>query len=180
MWGRVAQVGLVALATAVVSVANVQAGPLAVPDKLKVPPHNVQLLKMPATGVQIYVCKPRTDDPNAFAWTFKAPQAVLYNDLGEKVGTHYAGPTWEGNDGSKVVGEVLERVDAPAAGAIPWLLLVAKSHDGAGAFSTITYIQRLDTVGGVAPTSGCDRSTVDTERAVEYRATYVFYYVDAR
>jgi hypothetical protein len=91
------------------------------------------------------------------------------------VGGHYAGPTWEANDGSKVVGEVVERANAAGPGAIPWLLLKARSNDGPGAFRTVTYVQRLETAGGVAPTEGCHQSAAGAERAVEYGATYTFY-----
>ena len=61
-------------------------------------------------------------------------------------------------------------------GAIPWLLLKARSNDGSGIFSTITYVQRLQTAGGVAPAEGCDRSDPGAERAIPYTAVYAFYY----
>ena len=176
MWRRVAQACLMMSALIVTPVVGAQTAPMAVPDNLKVPEQNVMLLEAYASGAQIYVCKARADDPNTFEWTFKAPEAELRNDAGEKIGKHYAGPTWEGNDGSKVMGEAVANAKAPDASAIPWLLLRAKAHDGAGAFSTVTYVQRLDTVGGVAPTDGCERSAANTERPVEYTATYVFSY----
>jgi hypothetical protein len=167
---------LTLVAIAAVPVVGAQTGPIITPDNLKVPSEHVLLFKTFATGTQIYTCKARTDDPNTFEWTFKAPEAELWNDIGEKVGKHYAGPSWEGNDGSKLVGEVVERANAPDPGAIPWLLLKAKANDGAGVFSTMTYIQRLETVGGMAPTEGCDRLAADAERAVEYTAIYAFFY----
>ena len=180
MWKRVAPAYLALFALAAASVVGVQAGTMGIPDNLEAPRPNVQLLKAQATGVQVYVCKARADDPNAFEWTFKAPIAELWNERGEKVGTLYAGPTWEGNDGSKVVGEVVERANAPVPEAIPWLLLKAKSNAGAGAFSTVTYVQRLDTAGGVAPADGCDQARAGTEREVGSMATYAYYYGAAR
>jgi hypothetical protein len=176
MWKRVGKIGLLLLSLTVASTSSVQADPTATPVNLMVPAQNVLLFKTSATGTQIYVCKAKADDSSAFEWAFKAPDAELWNDLGEKVGTHYAGPVWEGNDGSKVTAEVVERANAPETGAIPWLLLKAKSHDGAGVFSSITYVQRLETVGGVAPTETCNQPAVGTERAVEYSATYAFFY----
>ena len=92
------------------------------------------------------------------------------------VGKHFAGPTWQGQDGSAVIGAVLERAAAPDAGAIPWLLLEAKDHQGSGAFSTITHVQRLDTIGGVAPSEGCDEAHAGEEVRAPYEATYVFFY----
>ena len=93
--------------------------------------------------------------------------------------THFAGPTWQGNDGSAVVAEVVAREDAPSGDAIPWLLLEAKSHTGSGGFSTTTYIQRLDTSGGIAPDEGCDAAHANAEARVPYEATYAFYYPSA-
>ncbi len=175
---------LLALATAVAlatsTAADAQPHRPAVPENLQVPSQNVLLFKTMATGVQVYVCKPKADNADAFEWTFKAPVADLRNEDGEHVGKHYAGPSWEGNDGSKVVGEVVERANAADAGAIPLLLLRAEASEGTGAFSTVTYVQRLETVGGIAPADGCDRMAVDTERSVEYTATYAFYYGAAK
>ena len=171
---------LMVAAVAAVPVVGAQSGATVIPDNVKVPSGNVLLFKTFASGTQIYTCAARADDPNAFAWTFKAPDAELWNDASEKLGTHYAGPTWEGNDGSKVVAEVVSRADAPNPRAIPWLLLKAKSSSGAGVFTNMTYIQRLDTVGGVAPAEGCDQSAAGMERAAGYTATYAFYYGAAK
>src|SRR5688572_24712680 len=175
MWSRTAPAGLTVLVLAAALVAVVQAGPKSLPENLVVPQQNAQYLKTYAYGVQIYVCKARTEDPSTFEWTFKAPVADLWNETGEKIGSHYAGPTWEGNDGSKVVGMVVGRANSPDPEAIPWLLLQSKANAGPGIFTPVTYIQRLETVGGLAPTDGCDRSTVDSERDVTYMATYLFY-----
>ena len=146
-----------------------------VPSDLTPPASAVLLFELRARGVQIYTCAAKPADPAAFVWTFKEPQAELFNDRGEVVGTHFAGPTWQGQDGSSVVGEFVARVDAPSKKAIPWLLLKAKSHAGDGAFSTITHIQRLDTKGGVAPSKGCDADHARDEVRVPYKATYAFY-----
>jgi hypothetical protein len=149
--------------------------PPAVPDRLKVPDGQVVLLKALGEGVQIYGCQATAADPNKFEWTFSAPEATLTNDKGETIGKHYAGPTWEANDGSKVVGEVQQRADAPDSSAVPWLLLKTKSNEGAGAFKNVMYIQRVDTEGGKAPAEGCDRSRLDASVRVHYRADYYFY-----
>jgi hypothetical protein len=147
-----------------------------VPVNLVPPTSSVLLFELGARGVQIYACEAKPDDATAFVWTFKAPEAELFNRRGEVVGSHFAGPTWMGLDGSAVVGAVLERADSPEPGAIPWLLLEAKDHAGSGAFSTITHVQRLDTVGGVAPTDGCDADHAGDEVRQPYEATYAFYF----
>jgi hypothetical protein len=49
------------------------------------------------------------------------------------------------------------------------------SGQGDGQLASVTYIQRIETVGGNAPTDGCDQSAADVEQPVPYTATYVFY-----
>jgi hypothetical protein len=147
-----------------------------VPSDLVPPASAVLLFELGAQGVQIYACEAKPDDPTAFVWTFQGPQAELFNARGEVVGSHFGGPTWQGQDGSSVVGAVVARADAPSKQAIPWLLLEAKAHAGGGAFSMITHIQRLDTTGGVAPDEGCDAAHSGEEVRVPYEATYAFYY----
>ena len=153
---------------------NVATNPL-VPENLKVPDGQTLSLVSPATGVQIYVCGATKTEPARFEWVFKAPEADLFDLSGKKIGKHYAGPTWESNDGSKVVGQVKARDDGPNANAIPWLLLSAKSTSGKGVFSQTQSIQRLYTVGGKAPATGCNRAQLGKEGRVPYKATYYFY-----
>jgi Protein of unknown function (DUF3455) len=146
-----------------------------VPAKLKVPSGNALILKTSAKGVQIYVCQPKTDDNTKLEWTLKGPEANLSNEADALIGKHYGGPTWEYKDGSKVVGEVKERLDSPDTSAIPWLLLSAKSHEGNGIFSKVTYIQRLNTKGGKAPNAGCDASKQNSTIRVDYTTDYYYY-----
>jgi hypothetical protein len=147
----------------------------AVPEALKVPAGQVLAISVRAAGAQIYACTADKDDPTRFSWTLKAPEATLRDKSGKPLGKHYAGPTWEAADGSKVVGEVVAKTDAPDAAAIPWLLLRAKSTSGTGIFSTIASIQRLRTVGGKAPANGCDKDRSGKEARVSYSAQYLFY-----
>ncbi len=147
--------------------------PAAIPENLRVPDGQTLLLRAAARGAQIYTCKVSTAEPAAFEWVLKAPDAELFDQSGARIGRHYAGPTWESADGSRVVGEVMQR--SAVQGAIPWLLLRAKSNEGAGAFAGVKYIQRVDTVGGVAPPAGCDAAHADAEARVDYSANYDFY-----
>jgi hypothetical protein len=147
----------------------------AVPDSIKVAGTQTLSLQTDATGVQIYTCSASKADPARFEWVFKAPEAELFDSAGKKVGTHYAGPTWEGNDGSKVVGEVKGRYDSPDSNAIPWLLLNAKATSGNGIFSRMQGIQRVHTVGGKAPGEGCGQAQAGKEARVPYKAVYYFF-----
>src|SRR5260370_13018081 len=121
------------------------------PENLRVPDGQRVLLKALGKGVQIYECKATAADPGKFDWAFKAPEADLTNKHGKKIGKHYAGPTWEANDGSKVVGAVLQKADAPRPGAVHWLLLKARTNEGTGTFAGGTYIQRVDTGARMPP-----------------------------
>jgi len=146
-----------------------------VPENLKVPATQTLSVVAQANGVQIYECGVSKTDPTRFEWIFKAPEAELFDNAGKKIGKHYAGPTWESNDGSKAVGEVKARDDGPDANAIPWLLLGAKSTEGNGIFGKTQSVQRVNTVGGKAPAEGCNQAQIGKEARIPYRATYNFY-----
>jgi hypothetical protein len=92
--------------------------------------------------------------------------------------THFAGPTWQAKDGSTVVGARVDGVTVSAS-AIPWLLLRATptttGSDGGDRLMATTYIQRVNTTGGLAPTSGCDAANLGDARNVPYTADYYFY-----
>jgi hypothetical protein len=122
-------------------------------------------------GVQIYTCAAAGD---GFAWAFKAPEATLLDPLGQEVARHFAGPSWQAKDGSTVVGEVVVS-SSGEAGAIPWLVLRAKSHSGQGEFDAVKYIVRTRTVGGVPPAGGCDKDHAGAEARVDYSAVYIFF-----
>ena len=145
------------------------------PDALKVPATQVLSLEAWATGVQIYECRAGKEDPSRFEWVFKAPEADLFDSKGKAIGKHYAGPTWESTDGSKVVGEVKARDNGPDPNAIPWLLLSAKSTSGKGILANTSSIQRIRTSGGKAPSDGCSQAKQGAEARVSYKATYTFY-----
>jgi hypothetical protein len=160
----------------VAACASLQKPPPAVnvPDKLKPPASESLVMIVPAKGVQIYECRAKKDQAGAYEWAFVAPEADLFDTNGKKIGRHYAGPHWESTDGSKIAGTVKERIDAPQADAIPWLLLVTNSVGPQGSFDKITGIQRVNTVGGVEPKSGCSQSTVGTTARIPYTADYYF------
>lgn len=146
-----------------------------VPESLKPAPTESLSFAAHARGVQIYECRPKKEDATQYEWVLKGPEADLFDDQGRKIGRHYAGPAWESTDGSKVVGEVKGREPSPAPDAIPWLLLVAKTHEGNGVFSHVSSVQRVETAGGKAPAGNCDASTAAKELRVPYTATYYFY-----
>jgi Protein of unknown function (DUF3455) len=176
-FNRLLLVGIVA-AVAVLSLTQVaQAGPPppVVPGEIRVPAGNKVFLVGHAIGVQIYSCNPTS---SGFVWGFVAPRANLYDDHGKLIITHFAGPTWQAKDGSRVVG-LAEKMVTVDPTAIPWVRLSAASTapgpDGDRLVAT-TYIQRIATTGGLAPpAAGCNAATAGTVAEVPYTADYYFW-----
>ncbi|GGL00566.1 DUF3455 domain-containing protein [Mangrovihabitans endophyticus] len=142
----------------------------AVPETLKPPAGNVVNAVYTASGVQVYGC---TDG----AWTLVEPAANLTGITVQPVrkvsAIHFRGPSWESaEDGSLVEG--MSPVSAPSdtPNSIPQLLVTKKLTRGTGVFGAVTYIQRLSTVGGIAPAGGC---AADATAGVPYRAVYRFF-----
>ncbi len=143
-----------------------------IPQQLQPPANEQLLLQVQAKGDQIYTCE---SDATQFIWTLKAPDAQLFDQNGKPFGKHFAGPSWEANDGSRVIGKAVASSASPDANSIPWLLVTILSRDGSGVLSRVTTIQRVNTKGGKAPASGCDASHVSHEVRVPYSADYRFY-----
>ena len=146
-----------------------------VPETLRPGANESLAMIVAAKGVQIYECRARRDSGGGYEWVFVAPEADLFDARGTRIGRHYAGPHWESTDGSKIVGTLKERADAPVPDAIPWLLLAAKSVGSEGSFSKVTSVQRVKTVGGVAPKAGCSQAAVGTTARIDYTADYYFF-----
>ncbi|MGH6844647.1 MAG: DUF3455 domain-containing protein [Methylocella sp.] len=168
-------IALAFAALTILGAAPVLAAPKQIPDILKVPPGNVLLLQADGRGTQKYAC-PVSATSNA------VPHAILRvgRHEGDLVAIHFAGPTWEALDGSSVVGDgaKAKHFTAPDPDGVDWLLLPAKSTTGNGAFSRVTFIQRLFTDGGKPPAAECQPG--QTEVLVEYSAQYFFYVPAAR
>jgi Protein of unknown function (DUF3455) len=165
--------------------------PPPVPDNIQVPLGNEVFLVGHAVGTQNYVCLP---SGSAFNWTLFTPQATLFDRRHRQVATHFFSPnpdesdniraTWQhSRDTSTVWGQTLDSSSDPnfvAPGAIPWLLLevvgAKEGPTGRDRLTGATFIQRLDTVGGIAPSTGCALSTdVGRTAFVPYTADYFFY-----
>jgi hypothetical protein len=145
-----------------------------VPDSIQAPEGEDLVLMARATGFQIYVCRPGADGKPA--WTLKAPDAELFDEQGKLIGRHFGGPTWQLNDGSQVTGKMAAKVDAPDPTAIPWLLVTVTGHSVNGKLSGVTFIQRVNTVGGLAPAAQeCTAQSGEVESKSSYSAAYYFY-----
>ena len=139
----------------------------AVPDNLKPTGGESLLQQARAEGDQIYACDGKS-------WVFKGPDAKLFSESGKQIGSHFAGPTWESSDGSRVIGRPAANA-TPDPDSIPWLLLTATDHQGNGLMSHVSSIQRLLTKGGKAPAMRCDASHKGDEARSHYTAVYFFY-----
>jgi hypothetical protein len=145
-----------------------------IPGSLGAPAGESLVRTLWADGVQIYECR-KAADSSFPEWVFVAPDATLKDANGAVVGRHYAGPTWEANDGSKVVGVVKAKTDATRPHAIAWLLLETHSTGKPGLFANVAAIQRVATAGGVAPDTGCGTATIGKQERVPYTAQYAQY-----
>jgi uncharacterized protein DUF3455 len=126
------------------------------------------VLTVHAEGAQVYDCK--AGEGGKLAWQFREPIATLVEG-GKTVGRHYAGPTWEHADGSRVTGKPIGRAAGATPADVPWLKLeVADSH-GPGVLASATAIQRINTHGGQHD-GPCDKA--GAMLAVPYSADYVF------
>ena len=146
-----------------------------VPEPVRVPAGHKVAMTATGAGDLTYECKAKPADPAAFEWAFVGPMAKLMDTKTRKeIGKYYGGPTWESIDGSKVTGKQVA-VAASSPGNIPLQLVKAEPATGNGSMTGITYIQRVNTRGGVAPTDACTAATTGTRKTVPYQADYVFY-----
>jgi hypothetical protein len=156
------RLGMIALVLAVACMARDSIAQTA-NESMDVPPHSRLLLRAVGRGDQVYGCVNGR-------WALKAPDAKLLNQEGSVIGRHFAGPTWQLNDGSWVKGMAVAKQVAPDATAVPWLLL--ESVGGTGRLGTVRFIQRTGTHGGNVPDGSCSQNAM---RSVPYTATYSFY-----
>ncbi|WP_434452042.1 DUF3455 domain-containing protein [Lentzea sp. E54] len=170
--------GLVLVATALIGIGAGAAGSTAAPTPavmngadvrvapaVQVPAGHQIVARFYAKGVQTYSC-------TTGAWKGLEPAATLADRLGRAVGLHSRGPVWVSTaDGSAVEAAPVDGARSEVAGAVPELLLKAKSTRGAGVFAGVSYVQRLATKGGVAPAGGC---TEGAQTSVPYEALYTF------
>ncbi len=145
------------------------------PDAVKVPAGQRVAMETQAAGDITYLCSPKKDMAGQFEWVFAGPDAGLKDRSGKTVGKYYGPPaTWEAMDGSKVTGMQLA-VAPNGTGNIPMQLVKANPAMGMGAMQGVSYIQRVNTVGGVAPPAACAASTVNQKQIVKYTADYIFW-----
>ena len=146
----------------------------ALPEAVRVPADQKMLMATMGVGELTYECREKKDMAGQHEWAFVGPMATLFSTERKTVGKYYAGPTWEAADGSKVTGKQVA-VAPSGPGNIPLQLVKAEPAMGNGAMTGVSYIQRLNTKGGVAPSMACDMASKGQRQKVAYQADYVFY-----
>ena len=149
------------------SLASAGAAETPLPDAIAAPGEAI-LLTVHAEGAQVYECRSGSDGKST--WAFREPVATLLAD-GKTVGRHYAGPNWEHSDGSAVVGKAAGNAPGATANDIPLLKLEVVSHRGSGILTSVTTVQRINTIGGKLEGT-CDK--VGTFKSAPFSADYVF------
>ena len=158
---------LTIFATAFISLSSA-GGQAEVPAEIAVQ-GEAKVIEVHAEGAQIYECK--ADAAGKRVWTFREPVATLIAG-GKTIGRHYAGPNWELQDGSAVVGKVAAKASGATPKDIPLLKLDVASSRGSGQLSGVTTVQRINTKGGAAE-GPCE--TDGSFLSVPYSSDYVFF-----
>jgi Protein of unknown function (DUF3455) len=165
--------------------------PPPVPASLEVPAPNEAFLLGRGVGTQNYVCQP-SSSLGRVVWTLFTPEATLFSDQADQLTTHFFSPnpveggivraTWQDSRDTSIVWAraIASVADPNASGAIAWVLLQTAGTQvgptGGNTLSRTTFVQRVNTVGGSAPATGCDAPTDTGHKAfVPYTADYVFY-----
>jgi hypothetical protein len=146
------------------------APPLGFFSRIKTPDTVAPILRLQGRGVQVFRCEPRGA---GYSWIFRLPEADLADPSGKAVIRHGANFSFEHTDGSRLLGTIVDFDDAPDSSNLRWLLLSARSF-GQGALTGVTYVQRVNTIGGMPP-GKCDASQQNRLLRVDFSADFVFY-----
>ena len=145
--------------------------PPPLPKAVSVPAGHRHAMTFKAIGTLNYECRTVAGMSGAYGWVLDAPDAELRHWSGFRAGRYYAGPTWEYRDGSRITGRLV--ATSPGHG-LPTQLYEAKATARAGEFSEVTYIQRLNAVGG-EPGRTCNAAAVGHGAKVDFTADFMFY-----
>jgi len=139
-------------------------------SRIKAPDTVAPALRLQGRGVQVFRCEPRG---TGYSWVFRLPEADLVDASGKAVIRHGANFSFEHADGSRLLGTIVDFDDAPDTNNLRWLLMSARSF-GQGALTGVTYVQRVNTIGGMPPAK-CEASQQNKLLRVDFSADFVFY-----
>ena len=145
------------------------------PASVQVPAGNMVAMETVGKGDITYQCRVKANAPGQYEWVFAGPDAKLLDRSGKQVGKYFGPPaTWESMDGSKLTATQIA-VAPNNSSSIPFQLVKANPAMGSGAMTGVTYIQRVDTRGGIAPAMPCAAGNMGAKQIVQYQADYIFY-----
>ena len=145
------------------------------PAAVQVPAGNKVAMETVGVGEITYQCNAKKDMADQFEWVFVGPNAKLNDRSGKQIGMYYGPPaTWANMDGSKLTGTQVA-VSPSTPGNIPNQLVKANPAMVSGAMTGVTYIQRVNTMGGVAPSMACTAGNLGSKQIVKYQSDYIFY-----
>jgi len=150
------------------------AEPTGLQPRLRALPDEEPAFMLTANGVHVYECRAAPGRSGGYAWTFTNPDATLFEGS-RSIGTQSAPNLWESSSDRSSVSAVVQATQPAGDANLPWTSMRAQSASETGLFSGVTRVQRVNTVGGVAPASGCSEDSVGSEVRVQFSADYYFY-----
>ncbi|HUQ28829.1 MAG TPA: DUF3455 domain-containing protein [Usitatibacter sp.] len=141
---------------------------------LRAPANETPAFVLNGNGVYIYQCRQSLLDANAFEWAFVVPDATLYEGT-RGTARHATVGLFESLSDRSSLSGVVRTSQAAGVRNLPWVLMRAQPLAANGMFAGITSVQRVNTVGGAAPTGGCGPGNIGEEARVAYQADYYFY-----
>ena len=139
-------------------------------SRIKAPTEVDPVLELAGVGVQIFRCE---QDKESFHWIFRLPEAEVRDGRGQVVGRHGANYSFEHVDGSRLIGTIVGYDSAPNDDSLRWLLLRTQYY-GQGEFDRMTYVQRVETSGGMPP-DRCGAEQANQILRVPFSAKFIFY-----
>jgi hypothetical protein len=141
---------------------------------LRAPANEEPAFMLSGNGVYVYECRQSFANPNVYEWNFVVPDATLY-DGSRTVARHQTVGLFEATSDRSTLSGIVSASQAAGVANLPWVSMRAQPLSAEGLFAGVTTVQRVNTRGGAAPTSGCGPTTLGGEARVAYQADYYFY-----
>jgi hypothetical protein len=165
---------LAAVVAAALPAAAAISEPANIAPLLRAPANEAPAFVLNGNGVYIYQCRQSLLGANVFEWAFVVPDATLYEGS-RSTARHATVGLFESLSDRSSLSGVVRTSQAAGVQNLPWVLMRAQPLAETGMFAGVTSIQRVNTVGGAAPTGGCGPDNIGEEARVAYQADYYFY-----
>jgi hypothetical protein len=148
--------------------------PAGIARHLRAGPNEEPAFMLSASGTNLFQCRQRVEDPNAYSWFFVAPDLTLFEGS-RTAGSHNAASRFDSVSDRTSVFTLLGATQPGGVDNMPWAKLRAVPAGESGMFAGVTTIQRVNTAGGVAPAEGCNAASAGVETRVNFSADFYFY-----